>query len=512
MNWLNWFKSDKGMNTALPVNTAQNWRTISEPYTGAWQKNDELQVTDSLTSYAVFSCISLISKDVGKLPIVVKTEEDGIVSNVKLDNLTVLNKPNNYQTRQQFFEAWINSKASKGNTYILKQRDVYGDIVSLLVLDPDKVTVLVDPSGNVFYKINIDTLTGITEQLTVPASEIIHDRYNCFYHPLIGLSPIIACGLAANTGLNIQHNAKDFFGNMSRPSGILVSPEAITPEDALEIKTNWDKRYSHGGLGGTAVLGDGVSYQALSVPASDSQMIEHLKLSGEIVCSTYHVPSFKVGVGSIPVGTKIADLNEIYYSDCLQSYIESIENLLNCNLDLPNNVVVEFNLKALIRMDSLSQMAYLKEGTGSGILTPNEARAELGYKPVEGGNSPMIQQQNYSLEAIAKRDAKEDPFTAASKAPTAVNTESATVTMPTATNVPVEASKSLEDVLQTPEAVLQTLYQGVFSDSKTYQKGNFITYKGSLWHCDNKHIGNFNYDNFTLAVKKGESENVNKPR
>lgn len=506
MNWLNkWFKSDKSLNTAMPVNGGQQWRTISEPYSGAWQKNEELKLSDSLTSYAVFSCVSLISKDVGKLPLVVKTEENGLFSNIKLENLKVLDKPNKYQTRQQFFESWINSKATKGNTYVLKLRDVYGDIESLIVLDADLVTPLVDPESNVFYRINTDGLNTTGEQLTLPASEIIHDRYNCFYHPLVGLSPIMACGLAANTGLNIQANAKDFFGNMSRPSGILVSPEAITPEDALEIKTNWDKRYSHGGLGGTAVLGDGVSYQALSVPASDSQMIEHLKLSGEIVCSTYHVPSFKVGVGSIPVGTKIADLNEIYYSDCLQSYIESIENLLNCNLDLPNNVVVEFNLKALIRMDSLSQMAYLKEGTGSGILTPNEARAELGYKPVEGGNSPMIQQQNYSLEAIAKRDAKEDPFTAASKAPTAVNTESAT-------NVPVEASKSLEDVLQTPEAVLQTLYQGVFSDSKTYQKGNFITYKGSLWHCDNKHIGNFNYDNFTLAVKKGESENVNKPK
>ena len=495
MNWLNWFKSDKGINTASPVEGSQHWRTISEPYTGAWQKNDELKVTDSLTSYAVFSCISLISKDVGKLPILVKTEEDGIVTNTKLESLEVINKPNSFQTRQQFLEAWVTSKVSNGNAYIFKVRNVYGDIEQLIVLDYDKVTVLVDPTGVVYYRINIDLLSGITEQVTVPASEIIHDRYNCFYHPMVGLSPIVASNRAAITGLNIQDNAKDFFGNMSRPSGILVTPKSITAEDATEIKTNWDKRYSKGGLGGTAILGDGITYEALSVPASDSQMIEHLKLSGEIVCSTFNVPSFKVGVGAIPVGTKIADLNEIYYSDCLQHYIEAIENLLNQHLDLPSNVFIEFNIKALIRMDSVSQMNYLKEGTGSGILTPNEARAELGYKAVEGGNSPMIQQQNYSLQAIAKRDAKEDPFTAATAAS---KTESAT-------NAPVDVSKSLDS----PTDALKAIYQGVFSTDKEYTAGNFITYKGSLWHCDSKHIGSFNYDNFTLAVKKGEANNVN---
>ena len=492
MNWLNWFKSEKSINTAMPVNGSQKWHTISEPYTGAWQKNEELKLSDSLSSYAVFSCISLISKDVGKLSIVLKTEEDGILVNSKLENFTIINKPNKYQTRQQFFESWINSKTTKGNTYVLKIRDVYGEISSLVVLDPDLVTPLVDPEGNVFYRINTDGLNTTGEQTTVPSSEIIHDRYNCFYHPLIGLSPIMASGLAANTGLNIQKFTKSFFGNNSTPSGILVTPNPISPEDAKEIKKNWDQRYSSGGSGGTAILGDAMSYQALSVPASDSQMIQHLKMSGEIVCSTFSVPSFKVGVGAIPVGTKIADLNEIYYSDCLQHYIEAIENLLNEHLELPKNVVIEFSIKSLIRMDSLSQMNYLKEGTGSGILTPNEARAELGYKPVQGGNSPMVQQQNFSLQALAKRDSKEDPFSTATEAIKEVIAANTT-------------DKSLDSV----EDKLEAIYKGIFNKSVEYSAGSFITHKGSLWHCDSKHLGDFDYSNFTLAVKKGEADAIN---
>jgi phage portal protein BeeE len=53
-------------------------------------------------------------------------------------------------------------------------------------------------------------------------------------------------------------------------------------------------------------------------------------------------------------------------------------------------------------------------------MAPNEGRAKLDLKPAEGGNSPYLQQQNYSLAALAKRDAQADPFaTAAPKAPVA---------------------------------------------------------------------------------------------
>jgi phage portal protein BeeE len=47
---------------------------------------------------------------------------------------------------------------------------------------------------------------------------------------------------------------------------------------------------------------------------------------------------------------------------------------------------------------------------GGAIYSPDEARARFDKKPVPGGNSPYLQQQNYSLAALAKRDAQADPF------------------------------------------------------------------------------------------------------
>lgn len=391
-------------------NNGDGWLPIvSEPYTGAWQKNDELKRTDLTHFHAVFACVSLIATDIGKLKMDTKSVQNGVLLPTKSHAQRLLKKPNPHQTWQQFAENWITSKLLRGNAYILKQRDIFGDVWQLYVLNPDRVKVLVGDDGEVFYQISTDKLYGLTDT-TVPASEMIHDRYNCFYHPLIGLSPLTACHLSVGLGLSIQNQSRTLFGNNSRPSGILSVPSDISKETAQKVKSDWQANYSGIKRGGIAVLGSGAKYEPIAMSASDSQAIEQLKMSGQTVCSVFHVPAFKVGMGELKAGQKPSDLNEIYYSDCLQHYIEAIENLLDEHLDLEKGVECEADLSPLIRMDSTSQMAYLKEGTMSGIFSPNEARATLGLPPVVGGESPLMQQQNYSLSALAKRDNSDNPF------------------------------------------------------------------------------------------------------
>jgi phage portal protein BeeE len=60
----------------------------------------------------------------------------------------------------------------------------------------------------------------------------------------------------------------------------------------------------------------------------------------------------------------------------------------------------------------------------SGVISPNEARFKENYPPVPGGESPMVQEQNYSLAALAKRDALDNPFGAKESAKTPAPAES----------------------------------------------------------------------------------------
>ena len=63
-----------------PVNGGGGWR-ILEPFMGAWQRNMELNREDLLSFHAVFACISIISKDIGKLPLELRKKENGVWNN-----------------------------------------------------------------------------------------------------------------------------------------------------------------------------------------------------------------------------------------------------------------------------------------------------------------------------------------------------------------------------------------------------------------------------------------------
>lgn len=476
------------------------WITF-EPFTGAWQHNQELKRTDLLSYYAVFSCLTLISTDVGKLIFHPQRKINGVWQNVESKTSKLLKKPNNFQTWQQFVESWINAKTTRGNAYIFKQRDIFGDIWQLIVLNPDRVTPMISDSGEVFYQISRDKLAGVGEMI-VPSSEIIHDRYNCLYHPLVGLSPIMACALSAGQGMAIQANATTLFKNASRPSGVLSVPQALSKEKAKEIKEHWQKDYSGLNQGGMAVLGDGAKYESISISSADAQMIEQLKMTGEVVCSVFHLPAFKVGAGTIPSGQKVGDLNEIYYSDCLQHYIEAIENLLNSELEAEDGVEFTADIKSLIRMDNTSQMDYLTKGTGSGIIAPNEARAEIGLKPVVGGDSPLMQQQNYSLSALAKRDNQDDPFNAKQTQTTNQSDK------PPSDND--NQSANVDKTAKNAQNAFDSHYQGIFNLETRYQKGVFVTKNGGLWFCKQDCQGDFCYENWQLVSKNGgEKCNMN---
>lgn len=411
-----------------PVNNGGGWMSlVSEPFMGAWQKNQEAKREDLTKFFAVFACVSIISEDMGKLWFKLKKDKDGILVNAEDPNFAFLKKPNHFQTWQQFTAYWQVSRLLRGNAYIFKQRNIFGKIEKLFVLNPDRVDVLVSEAGEVFYRVRTDKLAGITDsEIILPASEVIHDRINCLYHPLVGLSPITACALSASQGLAAQNNATALFENMSRPSGILVSPNNVTPEQAEDIKKKWQANYSGGNIGKTAVFGNSMKYEPLSITAEDAQLIELLKMSAEIVCAVFRVPAFKAGIAAIPAGNKVADLNEIYYSDCLQSPIEAMENLLDAEAGVVEaGYSFECDLDSLIRMDGTSQIAFLEKGVKSSIIAPNEARKKLNYAPVPGGDAPLSQQQNFSLEALSKRDALDDPFSKAVESKPASNPDDA---------------------------------------------------------------------------------------
>lgn len=384
------------------------WPIIREAATGYWQRNIEVSMIDVLTSGPVWACVTLIAFDVAKMGLgLTKDTGDGIwepTTNTAYS--PVLRKPNRFQNRIVFIISWIISKLVWGNTYVLKQRDSVGNVRALYVLDPQRVKPLVAPDGSVFYEVAPDALAQVSEAVTIPAREIIHDIMVPLYHPLVGISPIHACGLSAMQGLKIRRNSALFFENGLTIAGVLVAPGNISEQTATRLEEHWNANYAGPeNVGKIAALGDGLKFEPMQATARDSQLSEQLKDAAIEVCNAFHVPAYMAGYGPPPNYNNIEALNQQYYSQCLQILIESLELCLDEGLSLDGTTGVEFDLDGLIRMDSATKMTATTAGVRGGVYTPNEGRRLFNRKPLKGGDTVFLQEQDHSLEWLSRRDA-----------------------------------------------------------------------------------------------------------
>lgn len=394
---------------ATTVSNRWGWLgSAFESFSGAWQRGVTVDSQETLLAFsAVYSCVTLIADDISKLRIKLMQNIGGIWQETTSPAFSpVLRKPNNYQTRIQFLSAWIASKLLNGNTYVLKERDERKVVIGLHILDPRRVLVLITTEGDVYYQLQQDNLTGLAGPITVPASEVIHDRAICFFHPLIGVGPIFACGISATQGNRIQSNSAKFFENMSRPSGQLTAPETISDKTAARLKAEFEANFSGQNIGRLLVTGDGLKYEPMTIPAEQAQLIEQLRWTVEDVARAFHVPLHKIGAATNVKFSNMAEMNQDYYSQTLQALIEAIELLLDEGLGLTGgtqSLGVELDLEGLLRMDPVQRAQRNETAIKAGYMAPNEARATENLLPVDGGQEPYLQQQNFPLSVLAKQ-------------------------------------------------------------------------------------------------------------
>jgi HK97 family phage portal protein len=398
--------------THLP--SAGWWPVIRESFAGAWQRSIAMPLEDCAAHPTFWACVTLIAGDVAKCcPCLMQESVDGIDVEVDVPVYSsVLRRPNHYQNRIQFIMYWIMSKLLRGNAYALKARDNRNAVSDLYMLDPMRVRPMVTPSGDVYYSLQQDVLAGVqVESLLVPASEIIHDPMYTLYHPLSGLSPTYACAATTSQGLTIIHNATRLFKRGSQIGGLIVAPGMISEQSAKRLEKHWQENYAgEENVGKVAVLGDGLKFETPKIMSNvDAQLIEQLRWDDEKICSAFHVPPFKVGVGPLPSYNNVEALDLIYYSSCLQLLIESLELCLTEGLELKSGYEVELDISALDRMDSVQRMEVAVKGVTGGILKPDEGRNRFNLAKVPGGDQVYMQKQNWPLTKLGTDSAPPAP-------------------------------------------------------------------------------------------------------
>lgn len=402
----------KALNAVSPRNI---WSRIIEPFTGAWQRNQEEKTGDVLCYPTLYACITLVAQDIAKLPFTLMKKTGKVWIETESSAYSpVLKKPNSYQTAQQFRESWILSKLQHGNTYVLKGRDNRGVVVAMYVLDACRVRPLVSDSGSVYYELfsngwcNLPPMpAGIAERdgnIIVPASEIIHDRYATFHHELIGVPPLCAAHFPTVKNLKILKNATEFFGNGANPGGILTAPAGLSEEDSKQLKDYWDENFAGDNAGKVAVIGADMKFTSFAFKAADSQLVEQMKYSDEQIAYAFKVKPYKVGIQAPPGGWKSDDINVEYHDSALSPLIEAMEDLLVEGLRIQSPLRVQLDAAPLWRMDQGKQADVATKLVSGKISTPDEARERFNLASTGGGDTLWGQHQDYPLGVLADRN------------------------------------------------------------------------------------------------------------
>lgn len=399
---------------------------IREGFAGAWQANITTEITDILSHPTVYACIKHLSEDVAKMRLELVQGQPNDVW-VKTENpafTPVLRKPNGFQTMPQFIQSWMISVEAYGNAYIFLQRDGRQVVTAMYVLDPARVRPLIAPDGSVFYALQRDDLSTQPENgIVVPAREIIHDRINPLFHPLVGISPLYASGIAAYLGNKILTNSAHFFGNDSRPPGIITVPGAISQQQADDLLTKWQTGHSGANKGVPGILTGGMTFTPISQTAEQAQLTDQSTAVAQAIAITFGVPFFMVG-GPLPPYNNIQAQTVQYFIQGIQPRSTAIETLLDQGLGLTERINgvqygTQFNRNDLLLMDSQTMMQVIRDGVGAGVLKPNEGRAWLDFEPVEGGDTPYLQNQQWSLADLNRRSEQGAAPPAAPQLPTA---------------------------------------------------------------------------------------------
>lgn len=365
----------------------------------------------------VYSAIMLYARTIAQLPGQHKrAREDGGEDIVTTSALSrILKKPNGYQTRSDFLLNLVAQLLWEGNSYAVALRNDRTEIDTLHPVHARCVQTLVanDGESSVFYmvstgsnpvldKLDLDIALQDKTRLVVPARDMLHLRQFCPRDPLVGESPLVAAALpvAIHTGGAQQYVR--FAANQSRPSGVLRTDANLSADQVKALRERWEDQSKGMNSGGTPILTNGLQWQDAGKSPAEGQVTEFQKLAIADIARIFGVPLALLNdmTGSTYANTE--QLNAAWLSQGLGFLVDHIELSFDQLFGLERSVdFTEFDLKALLRPDYKSQIDGLKSAVQGGILSPDEARAQVGYGRTPGGAKVRLQAQMVALDAPA---------------------------------------------------------------------------------------------------------------
>lgn len=208
-----------------------------------------------------------------------------------------------------------------------------------------------------------------------------------------GLSPITLARQALGLTRAAEKFGARFFGNGSKPGGVLTGPQD-TDEKLLRLaQDSWEAAQGGSNQGRTAVLPGQWKYEQIGLSPEDSQFLATRAFQRAEIAAMFRVPSHMVGDTSKISNNSYEQMNMSFVNDTLRPIIIRVEAELNRKLvpqvgSKANKYFVQFDISQRLRADHEATIKGVATGRQWSLMTVDEGRVSIGLEPI-GDNSRL---------------------------------------------------------------------------------------------------------------------------
>lgn len=409
--WLGISPRDKPSLPKVEDNIRDSGQTFIFGRADSGENVDEKSAMQIATVYA---CVRLLAESVAGLPLHLYRMTDGR-GNAK-ERATdhplyklLYRQPNPEMTSFSFRETMMTHLLLWGNAYAQIIRDGKNGILGLYPLFPDNVEVDRDEHGEIYYIYH-----AYTDEVPGEQNKDVYFRYDEVFHVpglgfngLVGFSPIAMMKNSLGTTLAVERYGSAFFRNGAQPSGVLEHPSVLKNPERL--RENWSEVY--GGPGNAhkvAVLEEGMSYKAISLPPEDSQFLSTRQFGVNEICRIFRVPPHMVQDLEHATFSNIEHQSIDFVVHTLTPWLVRFEQAIIKDLLLEeeqDTYFPKFNVDGLLRGDYQSRMQGYATGISNGFLSPNDVHRleNMDLIPAEKGGDDYYLNGGYvKLENAGK--------------------------------------------------------------------------------------------------------------
>ena len=330
------------------------------------------------------SCVEAIAETCGQLPLNLYRKDAAGGRELAEDN--PIHELLNGASNPWHTAAWLKEQVTRdallwGDGWAWVSRDFTGTPRELIRLRPGQVTQELDTTTN--------EVTLRLNGQEIRQEDVIHIQ-SPSVDGIRGWSPIQLCREAIATNLEIQRHVSRLFGKGARPSGVLRHPSKLGTETAKRVKASWTAAHSGESSGQTAVLEEGMEFQALALSSVDAQTLELWQASTNEICRAFRVPPYLVGELQRATWANSTQMAGDFLKFTMARWFTQWEQEVRLKLLKPAeraSLYASFDCDSLLKSDLPARAQAYSTLINARVINPNEARAWEDLPPYPEGNS-----------------------------------------------------------------------------------------------------------------------------